>query len=467
MSKIFPKTLLLCIVTIINITAKAQSTAADSTLLQLSFTTFDGKPIATAVHFENEATHNILNFKTNKEGKLECRLRIGKKFIIRIDNSDDFYEYTIPDADGFPVNFTFRYHLLQKEDPFATIRLFNNTLLKEISIKSLQNNTQVEKIKDNSVRFTLLNSNSYSIQAPGITIKNNAVQPFETETGNVHYILYFSDETHAELIPVSNRQTVINVVYEDIYDKPVPGEAIVIKATKTAAKYNLKTVANGSAIAILPVDDHYSVSLKHFENVFDIDIKKENYSIFSNNLHLNYPSSKQYEDQLREEVARLAKRDSLYKLAVKEEKALMARLDSIARLAAKEKTTRAIEDYPLIESVASLGASSYVTCKFLAERDLAAATKGLKTDPNYFKHARNTVCAILNRNKWASKMIVADVTGSMNPYTQQVALWHLLEMMGKERSDYVFFNDGDNTPDNAKVIGKTGGIYPWLKRSAD
>jgi len=47
----------------------------------------------------------------------------------------------------------------------------------------------------------------------------------------------------------------------------------------------------------------------------------------------------------------------------------------------------------------------------------------------------------------------------MYPYMKQVALWHTLEMMDKDRSDYIFFNDGDNKPDDKKVIGSTGGIY--------
>lgn len=55
---------------------------------------------------------------------------------------------------------------------------------------------------------------------------------------------------------------------------------------------------------------------------------------------------------------------------------------------------------------------------------------------------------------------VVDVTGSMQPCAAAVYKWLKLAY---ERINliqyYVFFNDGDNKPDSAKVIGSTGGIY--------
>ena len=69
------------------------------------------------------------------------------------------------------------------------------------------------------------------------------------------------------------------------------------------------------------------------------------------------------------------------------------------------------------------------------------------------------VSAVLNRNNWSEKLIVCDLTGSMNPYAGQLSAWYQLRYKQEKNLQFVFFNDGDATPDNQKIIGKTGGIY--------
>ena len=82
---------------------------------------------------------------------------------------------------------------------------------------------------------------------------------------------------------------------------------------------------------------------------------------------------------------------------------------------------------------------------------------------------KKVVCAVLYRyrEKWTSKVIVTDVTGSMYPYMEELGLWHALEFMKEEKNTYIFFNDGDNKPDNEKIIGKTGGIYSTQNNATD
>jgi hypothetical protein len=72
----------------------------------------------------------------------------------------------------------------------------------------------------------------------------------------------------------------------------------------------------------------------------------------------------------------------------------------------------------------------------------------------------STIFKVLGRHKnWHNMLVVADFTGSMSPYESQVLLWQALNITNKAIKNFVFFNDGDMTPDNKKVIGKTGGIY--------
>jgi hypothetical protein len=66
---------------------------------------------------------------------------------------------------------------------------------------------------------------------------------------------------------------------------------------------------------------------------------------------------------------------------------------------------------------------------------------------------------VLSRNNWSQKLIVCDVTGSMNPYVQQLLTWYQLNISKEKNLQFVFFNDGDNKSTSEKKIGMTGGIY--------
>jgi antitoxin component YwqK of YwqJK toxin-antitoxin module len=74
--------------------------------------------------------------------------------------------------------------------------------------------------------------------------------------------------------------------------------------------------------------------------------------------------------------------------------------------------------------------------------------------------ANNIVYNVFKRNKWDKKLIVADLTGSMYPYAQQISTWLKLHFMKDSTyQNFVFFNDGDNRSDESKKIGVTGGVY--------
>lgn len=71
----------------------------------------------------------------------------------------------------------------------------------------------------------------------------------------------------------------------------------------------------------------------------------------------------------------------------------------------------------------------------------------------------SSVLKIFKRNKWKDMTVVSDFTGSMSPYLSQVFLWYKLTFATKDFSEFIFFNDGDETDDRLKKTGKTGGIY--------
>jgi nitrate reductase NapAB chaperone NapD len=72
----------------------------------------------------------------------------------------------------------------------------------------------------------------------------------------------------------------------------------------------------------------------------------------------------------------------------------------------------------------------------------------------------STVLKVFNRHNWDKMLITADLTGSMSPYIGQVLLWFKLNEIDKKAKYFLFFNDGNLTPDEDKKVGKTGGLYP-------
>ncbi len=89
--------------------------------------------------------------------------------------------------------------------------------------------------------------------------------------------------------------------------------------------------------------------------------------------------------------------------------------------------------------------------------------------PNIADTATNLIFNFFKRNKgFKSKLIVADLTGSMYPYAQQISTWFKLQFLKDSTSQhFVFFNDGDKKQDIDKKIGATGGVYYCRAKSVD
>lgn len=74
--------------------------------------------------------------------------------------------------------------------------------------------------------------------------------------------------------------------------------------------------------------------------------------------------------------------------------------------------------------------------------------------------SKPTINNVLNRQKqWSNAVFIIDLTSSMIPYNSQIALWQLLNTEKGVIKEIVLFNDGDSAPSEAKIAGKTGGIY--------
>jgi hypothetical protein len=88
-------------------------------------------------------------------------------------------------------------------------------------------------------------------------------------------------------------------------------------------------------------------------------------------------------------------------------------------------------------------------------------------DYRVFDAPDSTVTSVFKRHRWSHAMVIADVTGSMYPYTAQLLKWLQLNLTNAHTSYFIFFNDGDDKDDDKKIIGSTGGIYPVVSNNYD
>jgi len=79
-----------------------------------------------------------------------------------------------------------------------------------------------------------------------------------------------------------------------------------------------------------------------------------------------------------------------------------------------------------------------------------------------YKIKDSTIFKVFKRNKdWKKVLLVVDMTGSMFPYIGQLLVWFKNNYENERVKYYVLFNDGNNTADDKKIVGRTGGVYPF------
>jgi hypothetical protein len=106
---------------------------------------------------------------------------------------------------------------------------------------------------------------------------------------------------------------------------------------------------------------------------------------------------------------------------------------------------------------------SYLTLYVPLAEEIPVETNDAAEDTTAYTTAiklpDSTIIKTLKRNSWKNITVVADVTGSMYPYIGQLLVWLQLYSTDSLTNNFVFFNDGDEKPDDKKKPGKTGGIY--------
>ncbi|MEN9999315.1 MAG: hypothetical protein RI922_2305 [Bacteroidota bacterium] len=211
----------------------------------------------------------------------------------------------------------------------------------------------------------------------------------------------------------------------DLESVPLMNETVVFTGINRNKSIKGTTNTKGEILVYLPKGDTYTVNFKHNKdyNRHEVKYSKGN---GTGSMNLMYLGTKEIEYRKKVEAERIAAEE---KRLADEHKAFV---DWCKRLKITE------EEGHRRKLVESSGAGS-----------------------------DTVVLAALNRNKWSEKLIVCDLTGSMDPYANQLSVWYQLNYKKESNLQFVFFNDGDDKEDAKKVIGNTGGIYYQRAKGLD
>ena len=207
------------------------------------------------------------------------------------------------------------------------------------------------------------------------------------------------------------------ITVNDLNGMPLSGEQIILTGIRRNKSFKGSLDQNGQALLYLPKGDTFSVNFLYHKRYA---YAEHGYTrgTAKDEMGMTYIGTREMLRRKKEEELRI----------IAEEKRLKEEKERFAKECLKKKIT--IEEGYKIEI-----------------RKTAMGTMD------------TVITAVMNRNKWKDKLIVCDLTGSMNPYTQQLAIWYQLNCIKEPNLQFIFFNDGDGMSDHKKVIGSTGGIY--------
>ena len=209
----------------------------------------------------------------------------------------------------------------------------------------------------------------------------------------------------------------------DLKNGPLADEEVCMTGQKRNLSFKGKTSKSGSLVFWLPKGDTYSLNFKYQKN-FKNNTVEYTRGKANERMQLMYMGSEEHLRRIKEEEERIRREEE----RLKAEEAAFKAWCKRKGITEEEGHKRALAgEYP--------------------------------ESPATFISADTVVAAVLNRNDWSEKLIVTDLTGSMNPYAGQLSAWYQLHHAAEPNLQFVFFNDGDAKSDSEKKIGSTGGIY--------
>lgn len=391
------------------------------------------KPLALEMIFYGKSSKKYFKSISDKDGKIEIYLPTAESYFVYSPDSPEYFDLEIPSTPNNIIKKSFVIYTVEKgkihSSPTEALLRFtiinpdnkplseSITLIGEKSKKEFKGKSNEEGLADILVPI----NDSYNVNLPYAPSYEEIVvpsKPFYTIKERVSF-MGSSQKFHP-----TTTQALFIIDYSDLEGNPVKDETIKIRELSTNKIYEAKTEVDGKVYVLVPIGSEYSVSAKYLPDAYVHTITKEARQYV--NVKINYLSSSDYEFREMEKLKQIATRDSLFKL---------------------------------YGSRLKLDNDSIFKIKITSEA--VAIRQQLKSDAKYFERKNSVVSAVFYRMgvNWKNKMIVADLTGSMDPYIDEILVWTKLQLVDGEKNSFVFFNDGNKKKTAQKIIGKTGGLY--------
>lgn len=415
---------------------------------------------------EGQQNKKTFDLKTNANGKAFVLVPIDDTYAMHLSNWENFASVTIPKGayqrHEIPVPF---YEMPKDGSPLLIeipvhIRLVNeegkpSKLVETLKINSSNGTKKVHTITTNEEGLAILKlpiGATYTLSLKG------APNYYQFEIPNKPYAAWTEDVLFERVKGMekypSTTKALFNFVFYDLQGNLTEGERFWVLAQKDGKRYEGITNKEGIAQILVPINDVYTLNAAYNLNFGEQEIFLEDGSdIIVETIYYESATSKEWLARQQKQAQIAAKRDSLAKEAARKE---MAAIDSLRALNKEDKW---IEEWVRKNKPIPIKRTFKIRKAVRAKVNIIE--QQLALNPNHFESEKKPILATLQRFKeaWKGKVVVTDITQSMNPYLEEVLIWHLLNLKQGEQTKYFFFNDGDKKMASAKKIGTTGGIY--------
>jgi hypothetical protein len=401
-----------------------------------------GKPVTSHLEIKSIKDQKIIYLQCNTSGKTSAWLQQNNEYEISINNKIPFFRFktysgnSIRTLEIYPDS---REKTILNSLPKGTLTLHvknsqNKPMANEtVILTEKQTNTQYKGITNTNgeLELQLPISSSYELQYTNAPDYEKINIPDKL---NAH-INFFStfEGSQAGVLHPSQKQCLFNMHYIDLDSLPVKGEEFVVRNLLSGKKYKAVTDQDGYAKILVPIGATYTVSTSY--------------------LH----------DFVTPEVPNTA---NLYEMVV--EVSFLSTAELLKEKARRAKEL-AIRDSIALHRVAPIEQPAAIIKEEVSKRS-RQMLDSLKSNAHSLEINNHIPSAILERKEaqWPNKVIVTDLTCSMDPYGIDILFWQKMQLLStNKKTHYLFFNDGDGIPNEKKEDGKTGGIHHIFTSNID
>jgi hypothetical protein len=424
-----------CIILITNI-LQAQTKQVDIVVCNNQ-----GRPVPAQLEIKSIKTHKTIRLHCNSAGKASAWLQQNDEYEVNVNQKIAFFRfktYTDNNIQTLDIN------------PDSREKTILNSLPKGILTLQVKNSQNRPMINEPVLLIEKQTGTCYNgttgingiLELPLPIGRNYELQytnapDYERisipDKPNAH-INFFStfEGSHPGMLHPSQKQCLFNMHYLDLDSIPVENEVFVVRSLQSGKQYKATTNRDGYAKVLVPIGATYTVSTSYLHDFVTPKVP-DTASLYEMVVEVSFLSTTEMIKEKARRAKELAYRDSV----------------TLHRIAPIERPANIIKEEVIKKS-----------------RQLLDS---LKSNSHSLENNNHIPSAIFERKKaqWPNKVIVADLTCSMDPYGIDILYWQKMQLASDKKTHYLFFNDGDGLPNEKKADGKTGGIHHIFTSSID